>query len=127
MFVFAGYDGKNRYNDLRGLDLETKVWILMPNNGSIPLPRFGHTSVVFNHSMYVFGGWDGHDTLDDLYQYSFTSKIWYELRRTQGVKPNPRYRHSCVVYQNSLFIFGGVDKTQTRYNDLYEYNIERRD
>ena len=43
------------------------------------------------------------------------------------MKPNPRYRHSCVVFEASLFIFGGVDKTQTRYNDLYEYNTERRD
>ena len=127
MLVFAGYDGKNRHNDLVALDLDTRKWEEMPKNGSVPLPRFGHTSVVYNHSMYVFGGWDGHDTLEDLYQYSLTSKIWYELRRTQGIKPNSRYRHSCVVYESSLFIFGGVDKTQTRYNDLYEYNIERRD
>lgn len=77
--------------------------------------------------MYIFGGWDGHDTLDDLYQYAFASNIWYELRRIQGIRPNPRYRHSCVAYNGSLFIFGGVDKMQSRYNDLHEFNITSRE
>lgn len=126
MYIFAGYDGKNRFNDLRALDLESKEWTLIKEAGSPPINRFGHTSIVFNHSMYVFGGWDGHDTLDDLYQYSFTSKLWYELRRSQGIRPNPRYRHSCVIFESSLFIFGGVDKSQTRFSDLLEYNIEKR-
>jgi N-acetylneuraminic acid mutarotase len=127
MYIFAGYDGKNRYNDLQSLDLETNTWKPMPSEGSVPPSRFGHTCIVYNQSMYVFGGWDGHDTLDDLYQYSFGSKIWYELRKTQGIKPNPRYRHSCVLHESSLFIFGGVDKSQIRYNDLYEYNIDKRE
>ncbi|OMJ94181.1 hypothetical protein SteCoe_2663 [Stentor coeruleus] len=127
MMIFAGYDGKVRYNDLRALDLENKEWVCMPDQGNVPPPRFGHTSVVHMHNMYVFGGWDGHDTLDDLYQYSFSSKSWIEVRLTTGIKPSPRYRHSCVVFEDSIFIFGGVNKTQTRYNDLYEYNIIRRE
>lgn len=127
MYVFAGYDGKNRFNDLRECNLTTFEWTLLAQNGTVPLTRFGHTSVVHNHNMYIFGGWDGHDTLDDLYQYSFASNIWYELRRVIGPRPNPRYRHSCVVYDGSLFIFGGVDKQQQRYNDLYEFHIQKRE
>ena len=126
MYIFAGYDGKSRFNDLYSLDLETKDWTTITNSGSPPAARFGHTAVVYNHSMYIFGGWDGHDTLEDLYQYSFTSKVWYELRRSQGIKPNPRYRHSCIVFDSSLFVFGGDNKSQTRFSDLLEYNIEKR-
>lgn len=127
MIIFAGYDGKIRYNDLRAFNLETKEWTLLPNDGNIPPARFGHTSVVYEHNIFVFGGWDGHNTLDDLYQYSLTSKTWVEVRLTSGIKPSPRYRHSCVVFEDSLFIFGGVNKTQTRYNDLYEYSVNRRE
>jgi N-acetylneuraminic acid mutarotase len=126
MYIFAGYDGKSRFNDLKALDLESKDWSNIVSSGSPPMARFGHTAVVYNHCMYIFGGWDGHDTLDDLYQFSFGPKIWYELRRSQGIRPNPRYRHSCVVFESSLFVFGGVDKSPTRFSDLLEYNIEKR-
>ena len=127
IYIFGGYDGKIRFNDLRSCKLENYEWVALPENGMQPLPRFGHTAVVYNHSMYIFGGWDGHETLEDLYQYSFTTNIWYELRRTLGIKPSPRYRHSCVVFNGSLFIFGGVDKSQRRFNDLHEYNIQHKE
>jgi N-acetylneuraminic acid mutarotase len=110
LYVFAGYDGKNRFNDLHQINLESAEWHKMEPTGQVPITRFGHTAVTNCDNMYIFGGWDGHDTLDDLYMYSFVSNIWYEIRRTCGASPNQRYRHSCVVYENSLFIFGGVDK-----------------
>lgn len=127
IYIFGGYDGKTRFNDLKACKLENYDWSSLPESGLQPLPRFGHTAVVYNHSMYVFGGWDGHETLDDLYQYSFTTNIWYELRRTIGIKPSPRYRHSCVVFNGSLFTFGGVDKSQKRFSDLHEYNIQHKE
>jgi N-acetylneuraminic acid mutarotase len=127
LFIFAGYDGRTRYNDLYRADLDSLVWETINPGGAPPLTRFGHTAVVFNHSMYIFGGWDGHETLDDLYQYSFASNIWYELRRVQGSRPSPRYRHSMVAYGKSLFIFGGVDKQQVRYNDLYEFQTDTKE
>jgi len=127
MYIFAGYDGKNRFNDLRVCNLESFEWKLVEATGNLPIKRFGHTAVVYNHNMYVFGGWDGHETLDDLYQYSFLVGNWNEIRHVVGTRPNPRYRHSCVAYNGSLFIFGGVDKNQFRYNDLHEFCIKERE
>ena len=127
IYIFGGYDGKTRFNDLKGCKLENYEWKNQCENGLQPLPRFGHTAVVYNDSMYVFGGWDGHETLEDLYQYNFTTGFWYELKRTVGNRPSPRYRHSCVVFSGSLFIFGGVDKSQRRFNDLHEYSIQHKE
>jgi hypothetical protein len=66
----------------------------------MPLNRFGHTAVVYEHSMFIFGGWNGHDTMDDIYQYSFckfklylriiyfiASNYWYEIKRVKGARP----------------------------------------
>lgn len=85
LYVFAGYDGKNRFNDLISCNLESHEWRKLEPTGSIPITRFGHTTVVHADCMYIFGGWDGHDTLDDLYMYAFISNIWYEIRRTVGM------------------------------------------
>ena len=76
--------------------------------------------------MFVIGGWNGHDTMDDIYQYSFPSKLWFEIRRLKGVRPRPRYRHCAVALKNTIFIFGGVDTSQKRFNDLYSYELETR-
>lgn len=88
--------------------------------------RFGHAAVVCSNSMFVIGGWNGHDTMDDIYQYSFPSKLWFEIRRLKGVRPKPRYRHSAVVMKKKIFIFGGVDTSQQRFNDLFSYEVEGR-
>lgn len=37
--------------------------------------------------------------------------------------PHNRYRHTAVVYNDAMYIFGGVDKTQTRYNDLHRFDF----
>lgn len=52
-----------RFNDLRELQLKDKRWSQVSVRSQVPRNRFGHTAVVYGHSMYIFGGWDGHDTL----------------------------------------------------------------
>jgi N-acetylneuraminic acid mutarotase len=76
--------------------------------------------------MFVIGGWNGHDTMDDMYQYSFLSNLWFEIRRIKGVRPKPRYRHSAVAHGSKILIFGGVDTTQQRFNDIFVYDSEGR-
>jgi N-acetylneuraminic acid mutarotase len=73
IYVFGGYDGKTRFGDLYKCNLKKASfkWKRVVGDGTRPLNRFGHTSVVYEHSMFIFGGWNGHDTLDDIYQYSF--------------------------------------------------------
>lgn len=54
------------------------------------------------------------------------SNLWLEIRRVKGVRPKPRYRHSAVAFQGTIFIFGGVDTQQQRFNDLFSYETETR-
>jgi N-acetylneuraminic acid mutarotase len=128
MYIFGGYDGRARFNDLYKFKMRQKKykWKRIQAEGTVPLNRFGHSAVVCNNCMFVIGGWNGHDTMDDVYQYSFLSNLWFEVRRIKGVRPKPRYRHSAVEYKKSIIIFGGVDTNQQRFNDLYSFNIEQR-
>lgn len=54
------------------------------------------------------------------------SNLWLEIRRIKGVRPKPRYRHSAVAYQGTIFIFGGVDTQQQRFNDIFSYETDNR-
>lgn len=128
MYVFGGYDGKARYNDLYKFKLRNKKysWKKIEAEGTVPLNRFGHSSVVCRDFMFVIGGWNGHDTMDDVYQYSFLSNLWFEIRRIKGVRPKPRYRHSAIALKHEIIIFGGVDTSQQRFNDLFKFNVDLR-
>jgi leucine-zipper-like transcriptional regulator 1 len=99
----------------------------MEEFGEIPVPRFGHSAVIYKNSLYVFAGWNGHETLDDLYQYSLSSNFWYLEKPKYGQKPMSRYRHSSSVIGNSMFVFGGINTQSRKFNDLFEYNFLRRE
>lgn len=98
IYVYGGYDGKSRFGDLYKCNLKSGkyTWKELKGDGIMPLNRFGHTAIVYEHSMFVFGGWNGHDTMDDIYQYSFrkyyiliriASNYWYEIKRVKGIRP----------------------------------------
>ena len=127
LYIFAGYDGSEKFNDLYEYRLVDNQWRRVEAGGMLPINRFGHSATVCGRFLYVFGGWDGHDTLDDLHEYSFIGEKWRELTDVTGPKPSPRYRHTSVEYLSSLYIFAGVDKVQTRFSDLYRFNIPKKE
>lgn len=127
IYIFGGSDGKNKFDDLLNYEIVQNKWNKTKGDGDLPCARFGHTSEIYRNQMYIFGGWNGAETLDELFAYSFLSNYWYQERIVSGIKPPCRYRHASTVIGCSMYIFGGVDKNQTRYDDLYEFNFERRE
>ncbi|OQS02125.1 hypothetical protein THRCLA_05483 [Thraustotheca clavata] len=124
IYIFGGYNGSSRFNNMYRYELENKLWRKMNAQGQIPSGRFGHSGAVHDASkrLIIFGGWDGRDTLDDLYQYEFTTNTW-SIMRTTGRSPPHRYRHTAVIYGDSMFVFGGVDKAHSRFNDLQRLDL----
>mmetsp|Transcript_85667 Transcript_85667/g.239358 ORF Transcript_85667/g.239358 Transcript_85667/m.239358 type:complete len:792 (+) Transcript_85667:172-2547(+) len=126
MLVYGGFDGHTRFNDLRELQLRERRWSHITTTRSpTPQSRFGHTAVMYGHSMFVFGGWDGHDTLQDFLEYDVSSNMWMQVP-PRGSPPKARYRHTAVVCGDAMFTFGGVDKAQYRFPDLHEYSFTLR-
>lgn len=110
IYVFGGFDGKSRFNDLWRYKIDTNFWEEVGWEHP-PMGRFGHTWCMYQQSMFVFGGWNGHDTLDDLTEFSTTTNQWFPVTG-RGHVPSSRYRHSAIVYGCCMFVFGGVDKRQ---------------
>ena len=95
--------------------------------GNIPEKRFGHVAVKYKRHIYVFGGWNGKKCLNDFYEYSCESQLWYEIKLFSGMNPSDRYRAEGAICDNNLYIFGGVNSKQIRFNDLYEFSILSRE
>lgn len=123
LWIFGGFDGKSRFQDLHRYNIDDKDWFEMPSAENGPKGRFGHSAVMYRERMVIFGGWNGHDTLSDLYEFSMTTHTWYGPPG-RGEVPPSRYRHSAAVHGCCMFVFGGVDKRQARFSDLYEFNLD---
>ncbi|GMF31850.1 unnamed protein product [Phytophthora fragariaefolia] len=124
IYIFGGYNGSSRFNDLCGYDIRAQRWSHLQAAGAVPSRRFGHSGVVHTDTnrLIVFGGWDGRDTLNDLYEYSFVANEWRKMETT-GNSPPHRYRHTAVIFGDNMFVFGGVDKTHSRFNDLQRLDL----
>lgn len=86
-----------------------------------------HTSVVYENNMYIFGGNGGlvenysNNVLS--YPLPFKPESVFTRIETQNTAPPARSGHSAVVYQESMYVFGGWNG-HTSLNDFYSFNFE---
>lgn len=109
--------------DTVGLVVEN-TWTCVESYIQEPILRFGHTAIRWKKYMYIFGGWDGVATLADLYAYDLEKKKWSEIKTKGQITPKGRYRHTSVATDRCMYVFGGIDQYQERFNDVIEFNFE---
>jgi hypothetical protein len=56
LFVFGGWNGKERLNDIHILDTATSTWTAPRAGGVLPHPRAGMTLTALRGRLYLFGG-----------------------------------------------------------------------
>lgn len=120
-FVFGGYDGSSRVNDLWSYNIKHKKWECIPQRERRPTPRHSHSAVVHEGTIYVFGGYDG-NYRSDLFAYHPTLREWRHVHHRDGRQPAGRYRASAVVRRNSMFLYAGHDG-KTHLRDLHEFDF----
>eukprot|EP00392_Amoebophrya_sp_AT5.2_P008007 g8026.t1 len=145
MVVIGGHDGQKHLNDFYQFDFETEIWSLVEvQNGFAPSPRDSHSASVYGDCLYLFGGSTG-AARNDLYEFRFDSNTWREIKPLQqepaagsgertstassaskpangSGTPCPRFCHTGVVYNSTLYIFGGYDG-QNRLNDFKAFRL----
>ncbi|XP_071957536.1 multiple epidermal growth factor-like domains protein 8 [Antedon mediterranea] len=131
LWVFGGF---NLYTTLVSMDyynFTSNKWQTVPfQSDSIqPAARYGHTMTVYQDTVIVFGGsLDNGSLLNDLWQFNITSQQWTLLDdATQSPAPSLTTDHSAVlVYNTTLYIFGGVTSTFYSLNKMFTYDLTGR-
>ncbi len=119
MWVIGGWSGSAK-NDV-WYSGDGVNWTCATANAAFP-PRYYHSSVVFNNKMWVIGGWNG-----EIYPEkngSYLNDVWYSGDGTNwscatanGGFP-VRHAHTTVVFNNNMWIAGGVSSSGV-YNDVW--------
>ncbi|KIY02408.1 uncharacterized protein Z520_02546 [Fonsecaea multimorphosa CBS 102226] len=111
IYAFGGFDQftDEVYNHVLRLNLKTLDWALVDNYGDIPGVRMGHSASLYQgDKLLVYGGENEHrEYLSDVVILNLKDHYWTQPD-VQGPVPKGRARHAAVVYEDKLFVIGGL-------------------
>ncbi|RMZ76042.1 hypothetical protein DV737_g5018, partial [Chaetothyriales sp. CBS 132003] len=111
IYAFGGFDmlTDEVYNHVLRLDLKTLNWALIDNYGEIPGVRMGHSATLYGEDkLVVYGGENEHrEYLSDVVILDLKTHHWTQPD-VLGVVPKGRARHAAAIYDDKLFIVGGL-------------------
>ncbi|MCK9631069.1 MAG: PGF-pre-PGF domain-containing protein [Methanoregula sp.] len=110
IWVIGGYDGG--YDDEVWASSDGVSWNKISSDGDHFTGRASHSSLVFNNKIWVIGGdTTGIDTgyKNDVW-YSSDGITWTETA-VVGDRFTPRHSHTSVVYDNKMWVIGGLSAT----------------
>ena len=87
------------------------------------IPRTDSASCVYNGDVIITGGYDGHYGTDSIEILKMTQ---HPLQWTMlsGKLPVKLSAHSCVIYQNKLYVIGGYNWNEQKTSDvIYEVDL----
>ncbi|KAJ7619469.1 galactose oxidase [Roridomyces roridus] len=106
MIVVGGSDGKDCFNDIWCLNLDTLRWTKLIVE--TPHRRLSHTSTQVGSYLFIVGGHDGTRYRPDLLLFNLVS-LAFEPRNTLGRAPTARGYHVTLQADSRLFLFGGFN------------------
>jgi N-acetylneuraminic acid mutarotase len=60
-----------------------------------------------------------------MYVYVYVCMCVYLQRLPLKGFPPRRHSHSAVVYQDSMYVFGGIGLDSERYNDIHRFDFQK--
>lgn len=129
IYVFGGFTLQTapRLNSLVKMNINNGEVHVLETHGQVPSVRSGHSCTQWGKYLIVYGGWDAVVSKNDMYRLDLDSLTWEREDFHETSIPAPGLRsHSCVVFQNFMYIFGGTTATSSFNADLFRYNLESR-
>jgi len=132
LWIFAGYDGNNRLNDMWTIPLtgqEPRRWEEVNQLGECPPTCCNFPVAVARDYMYVFSGQSGQRKNNNLFQFNFKNLTWNRISTEhilRGTPPPPtwRYGHIMAAYDRHLYIFGGGAADNNLSNDVHCFDLD---
>lgn len=105
--LLYGLDPKGRYVFL---DLKVDSTTVNYKFGGRAFPQFRRYPCirVLGRKLYLSGGILNGDPVDDIWVYDIDENIWTYL----GELPSPRWSHSMLVTDDTIYVFGGSTKSK---------------
>jgi len=125
LYVFGGYGGSGRLDDIYRFDFASHCWTRLDMWGSVPVGRENNGAAVHGDKMYLFGGYSGFTWLNDFLSFNFETNTWQAVPSGhKGAVPSTRFGYVSSVHGDFMYIFGGYDGSAW-LNDMFDFDFER--
>mmetsp|Transcript_16882 Transcript_16882/g.24790 ORF Transcript_16882/g.24790 Transcript_16882/m.24790 type:complete len:555 (+) Transcript_16882:83-1747(+) len=110
IFIFGGWNGRSRLNDIHVFNTETSEWSEPKIGGMIPQPRAGMTLTVVGRRLFLFGGNGINTTVcNDLHVLDCSTMSFVDLEKDEDIEccpsndqPNP----NCAESTTKIAVYG---------------------
>jgi len=122
MYILGGWDGMDSNKDLYKYSFETREWSRVLQSGNVPPNIRSHAAVVYKDQMIVCGGYGNEGHPESVYIFYFEKGEWVEIDGKEGFRPRGRSRFKAVVFNDSLWCYGGWDR-KAYFHDLWRFDL----
>lgn len=107
LYIFGGWNGRERLNDLHILNIDTLTWSQPKTGGVAPQPRAGMTLTAVRDKLFVFGGNGTQSTVcNDVHLFDRSKMMFVEVVHAQSKVNCNEYQLS--VYKNDYTSFNNM-------------------
>ncbi|RZC42924.1 uncharacterized protein BDFB_005577 [Asbolus verrucosus] len=133
IYVFGGEVGFSAGTEtpLWCYDIKNNSWRKIRSKKGVATPkgRRGHTALIHRGNMLIYGGYqDLRGSCSELWAFHFETESWHLLSTAASkannidVFPPPRHKHSAIIHDDAMWIYGGMTDLQER-GDLWKWDI----
>jgi N-acetylneuraminic acid mutarotase len=76
LYIFGGYGGNGRLDDLCEYNFNDQRWRKLTTKGTPPAGRENNGAIIYNNAMYIFGGYSGFYWLNDFHRLDLNTLEW---------------------------------------------------
>ncbi|KAG8962651.1 Negative regulator of mitotic exit [Tulasnella sp. 425] len=113
--MFIGESSNSWTNHLSLLSTTDMSLTRLETNGIKPLGRTAHGAVIVGRVLVVFGG---HESDSHLHFLNLDTHEWSKLR-PRAPYPGPRYGHSFILVDDTIWLFGGRGWPEPATDDMW--------
>jgi N-acetylneuraminic acid mutarotase len=128
LIIFGGFDEYQYANDIYAFNIQNNQWYLLYTTSMVtPSPRrLTQLAFITPSTFALFGGQDAQNENNDVWIFERGSISWTLVKPANffATKPAPRYDHCNVVYNGTIYVFGGIDTQGTRLNDMWMLSLD---
>lgn len=131
MYMFGGVSELGLMQDFFTFNPQELRWTsLTRRKQAWPVRRAGHILEASTGRLFMFGGratMSNGETksLGDVWVYDIIAETWSESVARGGAQPAGRIHASSTVFDNELWIFGGLDSSShLSFNDLWSFHLD---
>ncbi|XP_059481086.1 uncharacterized protein LOC132199971 isoform X2 [Neocloeon triangulifer] len=126
LFVFGGEVGFSSATEtpLWVYHVRSNSWrkVRTPKGVQVPRGRRGHSALIYQGAMIIYGGYqDLRGSTSELWAFDFNTESWHLLSGRGRDEPPARHKHSAVMHDGAMWVYGGMTDLQTRC-DLWRWD-----